>query len=153
MYGKGSNNGVEGEIGAEDGVYGTRAARPGTALSQGRQAARVAARLRRGSSGPAWGERQSAGGRRARGSTSGTALQVTGKAKFSRSGIVTIAAGTASKTVSLAGVTAASMVVATAQQNGTVFVKAAVPAGRLVHDLPERQRSRPGLKVAYFVLN
>ena len=86
-------------------------------------------------------------------SSSGTALKVTGKAKFSRSGITTIAAGTSSKTISLAGVTTASMVLATAQQNATVYVKAVVPAGgsfsiRLTGNAPTG-----GLKVAYFVLN
>ena len=60
-------------------------------------------------------------------STNGTALNVIGKARFSRSGVVTISAGTSSKTVTLAGVTTASMIIATAQQNTTRLVKAAVP--------------------------
>jgi hypothetical protein len=86
-------------------------------------------------------------------STNGTALNVNGKAKFSRSGTVTIAAGTSSRTVTLAGVTTASMVLVTAQQNATVFAKAAVPASgsftiRLTGSAPST-----GLKVAYFVLN
>ena len=84
---------------------------------------------------------------------SGVALDVQGPAKFSRSGITTISAGTSSKTISLAGVTTASMVLATAQQLTTVFVKAVVPASgsfsiRLTGNAPTG-----GLKVAYFVLN
>ena len=86
-------------------------------------------------------------------STNGTALSVTGKAKFSRSGIVTIAAGTSSKTVTLAGVTTASMILATAQQNTTRLVKAAVPGtGSFVIKL-NGTAPTGGLKVAYFVLN
>jgi hypothetical protein len=86
-------------------------------------------------------------------STNGTALNVLGKAKFSRSGIVTVSQGTSSKSVTLAGVTTSSMVLATAQQVKTVFVKAAVPGSgsftiRLTANAPTG-----GLKVAYFVLN
>ena len=86
-------------------------------------------------------------------STGGTALKVTGKAVFSRSGITTIAAGTSSKTITLARVTTASMVLATAQQSSTVYVKAVIPASgsfsiRLTGNAPSG-----GLKVAYFVLN
>ena len=86
-------------------------------------------------------------------STNGTALNVVGKSKFSRSGTVVIAAGTATRTVTMAGVTTASMVLCTAQQNAAVFVKAAIPAAgsftiRLTGNAPAG-----GLKVAYFVLN
>ncbi len=83
----------------------------------------------------------------------GTALSVSGKAKFSRSGILTIAAGTASKTVTMAGVTAASMVLATAQQSTTVTVKAAVPAAGSFKIVLTGNAPAGGLKVAYFVLN
>ena len=86
-------------------------------------------------------------------STGGTALQVTGKETFSRSGVVTVASGTASKTVNLGGVTTSSMVVATAQQNGSVFVKAAVPASGSFTIFLTGNASGSGLKVAYFVLN
>ena len=83
----------------------------------------------------------------------GTALKVDGKASFSRSGVVTIAAGTSSRTVQLAGVSTSSMVLATAQQTATVYVKAAVPTTgkfsiRLTGPAPSG-----GIKVAYFVLN
>ncbi len=86
-------------------------------------------------------------------SPGGTALQVHGKATFSRSGILTIAAGTASKTVTLAGVTTASMVLATAQQNKSVTVKAAVPAAGSFKIFLTGNAPTGGLKVAYFVLN
>jgi hypothetical protein len=86
-------------------------------------------------------------------STNGTALNVIGKAKFSRSGVVTVPSGTAYVTVTLAGVTASSMVIATAQQNTTRLVKAAVPgAGSFVIRL-NGTAPAGGLKVAYFVLN
>ncbi len=86
-------------------------------------------------------------------STNGTALDVRGKATFSRSGLVTIAAGTASKKVTLAGVTPASMILATAQQDATVSVRSAVPAsGSFTLHLTGKAPAG-GLKVAYFVLN
>ena len=85
-------------------------------------------------------------------STSGTALDVLGKVSFSRSGLITITAGTASKKVTLAGVTSASMILATAQQDATVSVRSAVPAsGSFTLHLTGKAPAG-GLKVAYFVL-
>lgn len=85
-------------------------------------------------------------------STNGVALSVSGKAKFTRSATVVVTAGSAIRTVALASVTTASMVLATAQQNAAVFVKSVVPASgqftiRLTGSAPAG-----GLKVAYFVL-
>jgi hypothetical protein len=88
-----------------------------------------------------------------RASSTNVALQVNGKAKFSRSGSITIAAGTASKAVSLAGVSSNSMVIATAQQNAGVYVKAAVPASGAFTIYLTGNAPGTGLKVAYFVLN
>jgi hypothetical protein len=89
-------------------------------------------------------------------STKGIALKVSGKATFSRSGLVTIPAGTNHATVSLARVTAASMVIATAQQSAGVAVRAAVPAdpvgGKFTIYLTGNAPAG-GLSVAYFVLN
>jgi hypothetical protein len=86
-------------------------------------------------------------------STTGTAPDVRGKAKFSRSGQVTIAAGTATKKITLAGVTTASMILATAQQDGAVFVRSAVPASGSFTIHLTGKAPAGGLKVAYFVLN
>jgi hypothetical protein len=55
--------------------------------------------------------------------TGGYGLQVIGRAVFSRSGKVTIAAGQASKTVSGYAVTAATLVVATVQGNAARYVR------------------------------
>ena len=89
-------------------------------------------------------------------STNGTALKVSGKARFSRSGVVTITAGTDSVSVSLAKVTASSMILATAQQSSGVSVQAAVPAvpanGKFTIYLTGNAPAG-GLSVAYFVLN
>ena len=86
-------------------------------------------------------------------SATGTALNVQGKAVFSRSGIVTIAAGKSFRTVNLAGVTAASMILATAQQVKGVYVKAAVPGNGSFTIYLTGNAPTGGLKVAYFVLN
>jgi hypothetical protein len=55
--------------------------------------------------------------------------------------------------VSLPGVTTSSMVIATAQQNVNVLVKAAVPAGGSFKIFRNGNAPAGGLKVAYFVLN
>jgi hypothetical protein len=86
-------------------------------------------------------------------STNGTALNVLGKAKFSRSGVVTVAEGTSSKMVTLAGVTTASMVLATAQQAKAAHVKAAIPGSGTFTIRLTAKAPTGGLKVAYFVLN
>jgi hypothetical protein len=86
-------------------------------------------------------------------STTGTALDVRGKATFSRSGQVTVAAGTTTKKITLAGVTTASMILATAQQDGTVYVRSAVPASGSFTIHLTGNAPAGGLNVAYFVLN
>jgi hypothetical protein len=86
-------------------------------------------------------------------STTGKALDVRGKATFTRSGLVTIAAGTTSKKITLAGVTTASMVLATAQQDSTVSIRSAVPVSGSFTIHLTGQAPTGGLKVAYFVLN
>jgi hypothetical protein len=78
---------------------------------------------------------------------------VSGKAVFTRSGVVTVAAGKSSLIVTLGGVTSGSMILATAQQSKSVYVKAAVPGSgtstiRLTGNAPTG-----GLRIAYFVLN
>src|SRR5262249_43994245 len=82
-------------------------------------------------------------------STNGTALDVRGKATFSRSGVVTLAVGTTSKKVTLAGVTTASMILATAQQDGTVYVRSAVPASGSFTIHLTGKAPASGLKIAY----
>jgi hypothetical protein len=86
-------------------------------------------------------------------SATGTALNVNGRAVFSRSGIVTVAAGTNSLTVTLVGVTTASMVLATAQQTKAVYVKAAVPGSGSFTIRLTGKAPTGGLIVAYFVLD
>ena len=83
----------------------------------------------------------------------GTALQVVGKAKFSRSGAVTVAAGRSSLAVPVAGVTTASLVLATAQQRAGVSVRAAVAATDAFTVYLTGNAPTGGLRVAYFVIN
>jgi hypothetical protein len=154
VYGIGTNTGVEGSASAGGtGVYGHNAGSTG-----------IGVHGQTGGSGSAvFGEATSIGvgvfGRAPYAtalrsdSANGIALQVNGKAKFSRSGIATVAAGASSLNVSLPGVTTSSMVIATAQQNGNVSVKAAVPSGGSFKLFLTGNAPAGGLKVAYFVLN
>lgn len=60
--------------------------------------------------------------------STGYALQVSGRAKFSRSGRTSIASGKSSKVVLIPGLTSANLVIATLQTHRTgVYVAAAVP--------------------------
>jgi len=87
-------------------------------------------------------------------SANGTALQVSGKAVFSRSGTATVLSGAKSIMVTMSGVTGASMILATVQQAGAFYVKNAVPAaGSFTIYLNKAPASPATVKVAYFVLN
>jgi hypothetical protein len=89
----------------------------------------------------------------ARGDGASLALRVVGKAIFSRSGRTYVSAGHASRTITLAGVTTSSMILATLQTRRTgVYVAAAVPAsGRFTVYLNKAVTSTTYF--AYFVLN
>lgn len=87
-------------------------------------------------------------------STNGVALSVVGKARFSRSGRKTIAAGATHATVSLEGVSRKSMVMATAQKHvAGVFVQAAVPASASFTIWLNKAAPTGGIPVAWQVLD
>jgi hypothetical protein len=85
-------------------------------------------------------------------SATGDALQVVGKVAFSRSGLVTIAAKKKIVTVTLAGVTTSSMILATLQSNaGSIAVANAVPgSGSFTINLTAAHSS--SVKVTWFVI-
>ena len=89
----------------------------------------------------------------ARGDGASVALRVQGKAVFSRSGRTSITAGHASKAITLAGVTSASLVIATLQTNRTgVYVASAVPTtGKFTIYLNKAVTATT--YVAWFILN
>jgi len=85
----------------------------------------------------------------------GVALKVSGKATFSRSGVVTVGAGKSRATVGNAGLTSESLVLVTLQQHATgVYVLAAVPdvaADAFTVYLSKAVPART--KVAWFIVN
>ena len=85
--------------------------------------------------------------------TTGTALQVAGRARFSRSGRATIAAGHKSVTITMAGVTTSSYVIATPQVNRAgVYVQSVVPGtGRLTIYL--NKTTTVSTVIGYLVIN
>ena len=89
----------------------------------------------------------------ARGDGASLALRVQGKAVFSRSGRTSITAGHSSRSVTLAGTTTSSLVIATLQTHRTgIYVAAAVPAsGKFTIYLNKAVTATT--YVAYFVLN
>jgi hypothetical protein len=85
--------------------------------------------------------------------TSGTALYVSGKARFSRSGRTYVASGASSRKITMAGVTTGSYIIATPQTNRPgVFVQAVVPvAGSFTIYL---NKAVPGTTyIGYLVIN
>lgn len=85
-------------------------------------------------------------------SVKGVALHVDGRARFKNSGVAAVSAGQRTKTVSVPGMTASSLVLATIQdpQNG-VFIEGAKPAaGSFTITLSKNAAS--SLPVAWFVL-
>jgi hypothetical protein len=87
-------------------------------------------------------------------SSSGTALRVTGRTKFSTAGTAVIASGQKKVTVTLAGVTATDFVLATVQGSGAFFVKnASAGAGQLTININKAPTAPATVKVAYFVIS
>jgi len=85
----------------------------------------------------------------------GPALKAAGPAVFSRSGILTVAAGKSSGTVTGVALSAASLVLATVQQNlSGVYVRCAVPnvAGSSF-TINLSKAVTASAKVAWFVVN
>jgi hypothetical protein len=85
----------------------------------------------------------------------GTALKVSGTAAFSRSGVLTVAAGKSSATVTGVALSAASLVLATLQQHTTgVYVTAAVPkVSGSSFTVYLSKAPTVSTKVAWFVVN
>lgn len=83
----------------------------------------------------------------------GTALYVSGKARFSRSGVISITSGHRSISKTLSGVTTSSMIIAVAQNVVSgVFVQAAVPgSGKFTIYLNKTVTATT--RVAWFVIN
>jgi hypothetical protein len=88
-------------------------------------------------------------------SANGTALQVNGKAKFSRSGVIALAASAASITKTGVSLTSNSYVLATLQTNtGGLFIQGAVPnPGASSITIYFNKAAPIGARVAWFVVN
>ncbi|MDP9331337.1 MAG: hypothetical protein M3P11_11945 [Actinomycetota bacterium] len=84
----------------------------------------------------------------------GVGLRVDGRSVFRTAGVATVASGTNTVSVSLAGVTATDMVLATVQQGGVFFVKNAVAgSGKFTIHLNKAPVSPATVKVAWFVIS
>ncbi|MDP9331244.1 MAG: hypothetical protein M3P11_11475 [Actinomycetota bacterium] len=142
LYGTGLYGAVG--VGTAYGFYGSTSSTGGSGVYG----------LNSGTSGTAYGVRGSAptGTGVLADSSSGTALRVSGKAIFSRSGIVSVPAGAKSVQVTMSGVTTTSMILATVQQSGAFYVKSAVPTSGSFTININKAPSSP-VAVAYFVLN
>jgi hypothetical protein len=87
-------------------------------------------------------------------SANGTALQVTGRSKFSTAGTAVIASGQKKVTVTLVGVTATDFVLATVQGSGAFFVKnASAGSGQFTININKAPAAPATVRVAYFVIS
>jgi hypothetical protein len=111
--------------------------------------------LGRGSASGVKGSTDSASGSgvSAENTAGGKALTVTGKASFSRSGVVTIPAGAISFTQAGVPLSSSSFILATMQTKAAPFVKSAVPNPAANSFTIYLNRTAPvgGVKVAYFI--
>jgi hypothetical protein len=155
VYGNGARNGVVGETETGTGVYGTNSGATGIGV-YGKTA---------GVGSAVYGEAtvngvavfgKSTNGTALRGdSPSGIALQVNGRASFSRSGVITLGSIASSITQNGVPLTSASSVLATLQTNTSgLFVEAAVPNPAGSNFTIYFGKAAPaGTKVAWFVVN
>jgi len=82
----------------------------------------------------------------------GVGLQVIGRSVFRTAGVATVPSGVKSVTVTLAGVTATDMVLATVQQKGSFYVKNAVARSGQFTIYLNKAPTSP-VKVAWFVIS
>jgi hypothetical protein len=154
LHGLGSQDGVKGDTDTGTGVFGTSSGSTGIGVegeNDGSGSAIYGVTDLNGVG--VFGDAPTSGTGVIARSTNGNALDVRGKATFSRSGLITVAAGSSGRTVTLSGVTKASMVLATAQQDGAVYVRSAVPGNGQFTVHLTGPAPTGGLKVSYFVLN
>ena len=96
----------------------------------------------------------SAGGVGVLAQSAGTALQVTGRSKFSTAGAAVVASGQKKVAVTLAGVTATDFVLATVQGSGSFFVKnASAGSGQFTIMINKAPSAPATVTVAYFVIS
>jgi hypothetical protein len=87
-------------------------------------------------------------------SANGTALEVTGRTKFSTAGTAVIASGQKKVTVTLAGVSTSDFVLATVQVTGSFYVKnATAGSGQFTITINKAPTAPATVKVAYFVIS
>jgi hypothetical protein len=155
VFSEGAIYGVEGTTGTGTGVYGSSTGATGVGVegtTTGNGSA-VYGDNTGGTGSGVFGDATTGTGVLAH-SSSGTALWVNGPAHFSQSGLATVPSGAKTLTVSMAGVTTSSMILATAQQGGGFYVKGAVPAaGSFTIAINKAPAAPQTVKVAFLVLN
>ena len=153
VYGTGSTYGVYG-LGDTYGVYGLGLSSNGVF---GQTAVNTASGVYGQNDGTGYGVagRSNNGTGVLADSINGTALLVTGKAAFSRSGKATIKAGNASVVVNNVALTSASLVLATLQQfQAGISVAAVVPSpANSRFTIRLNQAPTVNLRVAWFIVN
>jgi hypothetical protein len=153
VLGTGSDTGVYGVSASNDGVHGEG----GTNGVSGRTANAAASGVYGENVGGGYG----VAGRSDNGtgvladSINGTALLVTGKGVFSRSGKATVKAGTVTVVVKNVALTTASLVLATLQQvEAGIYVAGVVPSvANSKFTITLNQAPTGALKVAWFIVN
>ncbi len=154
VFGTAGTYGVEGRAGTGAGVYGSNTGSTGWGV-YGATAGNGSAVYGQatGAGTGVYGDTTNGTGVLAH-SANGTALWVNGSAHFSQSGVAIVPSGSNHVTVTMAGVTAASMILATVQQGGGFYVKYAQPGtGSITIYINKAPSSPKTVVVAFIVLN